>query len=215
LGGWRIGGWSKGWLAGGFWPKILAGQALGPCQLWRFFSAASITLFLEMLAHEIFQQASSALSHRIIAWFRTDERPVYKAAVAAMAQQRKMRPVYILEKKTKEQQEEWMLENLRLKSSEAVGENFLQIWLMKSRQPMLVHFLNALGVRHDGKGAVDGDLPPSFDPEVTKKAVAELAERFAAEEVAVYLNLFQLQQPNGWPELTAALEANPSVRLGA
>ena len=50
-----------------------------------------------------------------------------------------------------------------MRGNEAVGENLLQIWLLKSRGEMLAIFLDAVGVKHDGKGGVDGDIPPSFD----------------------------------------------------
>jgi hypothetical protein len=40
-------------------------------------------------------------------------------------------------------------------------------------------------------------------------------EEFPAEEIAVYLNLFQLQQPGGWPEMMSAMEDLPTIKLGA
>jgi hypothetical protein len=166
-----------------------------------------------MLAHEIFKTMSTTLSRSLVEWMRNDEKPVFKATLVALAQQKKLRPVF-LERKPRGEQTTWIADNLKLKISEAVGENVLQIWLLKTKQPMLATFLNALGVPHDGKGAVDGDIPAKLDPVKVKAAVAALAAEYPPEEAAVYLHLFQLQQPGGWPEVLEAMAENPAVKLG-
>ncbi len=166
-----------------------------------------------MLAHEIFKSMSSALSLSIVEWMRAEEKPVFKATLASLAQQRRLRPVFV-ERKPRGEQAQWIADNLKIKLSEAVGENVLQIWLLKKKQDMLVAFLNKVGIPHDGQGAVDGEMPKELDAAKVEQAVGELAEKFPVEEAAVYLHLFQLQQPGGWPAVTDALAAHPAVKLG-
>ena len=67
---------------------------------------------------------------------------------------------------------------------------------------------------HDGEGSVN-DIPEELDADKTKEAVGALCEKHPAEEVAVYLHMFQLQRADGWPELAAAIEADERVKLGA
>jgi hypothetical protein len=105
-----------------------------------------------------------------------------------------------------------MAEQLKSRLNEAIGENLLQIWLMKGRPAMLISFLNALGVTHDGQGGIEGDIPAQLDSAKIKAGADALLAAHSAEEVAIYLNLFQLQQLGGWPELQAVLDADP--RLG-
>jgi hypothetical protein len=167
-----------------------------------------------MKACEIFQHISPSLGTEIIRYLRTDLREVYRATVATLAQQKKLRPEFV-QKKTGDQQIAWILDSLRFKTSEAVGEQILQVWLMKAESPLLVDFLNALEIPHDGKGGIDGDIPGDFDAAKAKAAVHSLLEKHPAEKAAVYLQIFQHQQPGGWPSLAAAIDEEPRLKLGA
>ena len=167
-----------------------------------------------MKACELFQSLSPALGTEIIRYMRGEQKDVYRATVATLAQQRKLRPQFI-QKKTGDQQVAWILETLKLRTSEAVGEQLLQVWLMKAQSPMLVQFLDALEIPHDGKGGVDGDIPTDFEAAKLQASVSGLLETFPAETVAVYLHIFQLQQPGGWPSLTSILAEEPRLALGS
>jgi hypothetical protein len=167
-----------------------------------------------MKACELFQSLSPTLGTEIIRYLRSEHKDVYRATVATLAQQRKLRPQFV-QKKTGEQQIAWILETLKLRSSEAVGEQLLQVWLMKAQSPMLIQFLEALEIPHDGNGGVDGEIPSDFEAARVEAAVSGLLEKFPAESVAVYLHIFQLQQPGGWPAIESVLAAEPRLALGA
>jgi hypothetical protein len=166
-----------------------------------------------MTAHEMFQKMPAELGQTIAGWLRDNERNVFRTAITSLAQQRKLRPVFVT-RKTKPEQAQWLVDQLKLRGNEAVGENLLQIWLMKGRSEMLSTFLDAVGVPHDGKGGVDGDIPPTFDPAKVKTGAEALLAKFPAAEVAVYLNLFQLQQPGGWKEIDDAVAADARLQVG-
>ena len=163
-----------------------------------------------MKAHLMFTAMTPATSQAITGWLRETEKQVFQSALASLAAQRKLRPVYMA-RKTPAEQIAWMADQLKSKLNEAVGENLLQIWLMKGRSPMLVSFLGALGVSHDGQGGIDGEIPAQLDAAKVKAGAEALLASFPPEEVAIYLNLFQLQQQGGWPELQAVLEADPRL----
>lgn len=167
-----------------------------------------------MKACEIFQQLNPSLGTEIIRYLRTDLKEVYRAAIGTLAQQKKLRPEFV-QKKSGDQQIAWVLDSLRFKASEAVGEQVLQVWLMKAEAPMLVTFLDALGVPHDGSGGIDGEIPKDFEPAKAKAAVTALLEKHPADKAAVYLHIFQLQQAGGWPAISDAMAAEPRLKLGA
>lgn len=167
--------------------------------------------FRRMKAHLMFHAMTSETSHAITGWLRETEKAVFQSALASLAAQRKLRPIFVA-RKTKTEQIAWMAEQLKSRLNEAIGENLLQIWLMKGRPAMLISFLNALGVTHDGQGGIEGDIPAQLDSAKIKAGADALLAAHSAEEVAIYLNLFQLQQMGGWPELQAVLDADP--RLG-
>ena len=157
-----------------------------------------------MQAHLIFQKISPTLGQAIIQWMREHEKDVYKAAVQTLAQQRKVRPVYITQKH-RDQQTSFLLESMKMKVTEGVGENVLQVWLMKGRPQMLADFLDVIGITHDGHGGVEGELPVALDAAKVAAGADQLLAKYPAEEIFVYLSLFQLQRPGGWPEIDDAL----------
>ncbi len=166
-----------------------------------------------MFAHLMFQKMSPDLGQSIVGWLRDAEKNVFRTAVSSLAEQRKLRPVFVT-RKPRGEQAAWLIEQLRMRGNEAVGENLLQIWLMKARSEMLATFLDAVGVKHDGKGGVEGDIPPSFEAAKVKAGAEKLLEKFPPGEVAVYLNLFQLQQPGGWKEISDLVEADGRLQVG-
>lgn len=165
-----------------------------------------------MKAYLMFQNMPAETSRAIADWLRETEKEVFKATLSSLAAQRRLRPIFVA-RKTKAEQITWLVEQLKSKLNEAVGENLLQIWLMKGRSAMLVTFLDNLGIPHDGNGGIEADTPSTLDPEKVKAGVEALLTAHPATEVAIYLNLFQLQQTGGWPELQAVIDAKPELQL--
>jgi hypothetical protein len=164
-----------------------------------------------MKAHQLIQAISPELRQQIISYMQNDERPAYRAVINSLAAQRKLRPQFILEK-SRSQQAEWLVNQLNTKGNDPIAEQLLQIWLLKSQTAMLTTFLDAVGIAHDGKGQVE-DLPEEIDQEKAAAGIAALLANYPAPQVALYLHVFQLQRPNGWPGLTAAIAANDAVKL--
>ncbi len=165
-----------------------------------------------MTACDIFKSISPELGSEVLGFIQKNHKDVFRATVTTLAPQRKLRPVFV-ERKPPAEQLRWVLDTLRFRTSEAVGEQILQVWLMKSESAMLVDFMDALGLEHDGNGAVE-DLPLELDAEKTKTAVASLLEKYDPAKVAIYLHVFQLQQSGGWPPLTDILASEPKLKLG-
>lgn len=157
-----------------------------------------------MKAYQIFQAISPELGKSIFQDLRDTHKEVYSSTLASLAQQKRLRPVFI-QRKPVPQQIEWMVKTAKQKVADGVSEHVLQIWLLKSQQEMLIEFLDALGVEHDDEGTVD-DLPETLDPKKLKKAVDLLLGKYPQENVVLYLHMFQMQRPGGWEEVTEILE---------
>jgi hypothetical protein len=163
-------------------------------------------------AHELYSAVDPAIVTEILDWFRANDRNVYKSAVATLAANRKLRPVFI-QKKTLPEQYAWILKTLRLNACDTIGEHLLQAYLMSAQQSLLAMFCDGLGIPHDGRGSVVGDLPKKLDPERLSSTIGKLADIFDPKMLTLYLYCFNLQVPGGWPELTAKLESDERLKL--
>lgn len=166
-----------------------------------------------MKAQQLLQAIGPELSQQIIQYVQNDERPAYRALIQNLAQQRKLRPQFILEK-SRLKQAEWLLAQLSLKINDPVAEQLLQIWLLKSQGAMLTTFLDAVGIAHDGKGQVE-DLPEEIAEDKAAAGIDALLAAYPPKQAALYLYMFQLQKPGGWEGLGKAIAARPEVQLQA
>lgn len=166
-----------------------------------------------MKAYEIIQQLNPDFATAIMRYFREEQRDIYKTTVATLAGQKKLRPVYV-QKKPVPAQIDWILKTLKQRTSDTVAEHLLQVWLLKTQKDMLITFVGGLGIEHDEEGGVE-DLPETIDKGKLEEAVNALLQAHPRPLVALYLRVFQLQQPGGWPEIEEALGSDERLDLGA
>lgn len=167
-----------------------------------------------MKSHEIFQRISPALAQDVFQYLQTEQKPVYKAAIQGLANQRNLRAVFI-ERKPPAERHAWLQAALGRKLSDAMASHLLQGWLLGSRKQMLCDFLEALGIAHDDDGTVE-QLPPAPEKAVIAGAVEKLLEKYPAEAVAVYLHAFQqMDDTAGWPPLAEILAEDARLKLAA
>lgn len=164
-----------------------------------------------MKAYQIFQCISPELGRTVFQNLREEHRDAYKGVLISLAAKRRLRPVF-LQRKPVPQQIEWLYKTCQVKPVDDLAENVLQVWLLKSQKPMLVQFLDELCVDHDEDGTVE-DLPDALDGEKLKRAVDVLLKQFPAENVSLYLHVFQLQRPGGWDNLAALLQSDTRIAL--
>jgi hypothetical protein len=163
-------------------------------------------------AHELYTAVDPALVTQILDWFRANDRNVYRSAVATLAANRKLRPVFV-EKKSMVEQYAWIHKTLKLKPCDTIGEHLMQAYLMSAQQSLLGMFCDGMGIPHDGKGSVVGDLPKKLDTARLDTAVERLADVFDPKLLTVYLHCFNMQVAGGWPELSAKLESDARLKL--
>jgi hypothetical protein len=163
-------------------------------------------------AHELYSAVDPALVTEILDWFRANDRNVYKSAVATLAGNRKLRPVFI-QKKPLAEQYAWIHKTLKLNACDTIGEHLLQAYLMAGQQSLLAMFCDGMGIPHDGKGSVVGDLPKKLDPERLNSTIDRLVDVFDPKLLTVYLHCFNMQVPGGWPDLSEKLTSDERLIL--
>jgi hypothetical protein len=165
-----------------------------------------------LTSHELFGFMSANLANEMLDFTRESDKPAYKSTLNAVAQARHVRPVF-LERQPRVQRHAAMVATLSKPALEAAAAGLIRVWLVKKQRPMLVDFLNALGLPNN-EGVVD-DLPGEIDDTKLKSAVDALLAKYPPEAVAVYLNAFNDMNQANWPNLKTMLENDKRLQLGA
>jgi hypothetical protein len=165
-----------------------------------------------LTSHELFGFMSANLAADILLFSCDADKATYRAVLAAVAQARHVRPVF-LERQPKAQRNAAILASLSRPPLETVAGNLIRTWLLKGHKPMLVDFLNALGIKNED-GVVDS-LPEKIDDAPLKSAIDALVAKYPHEVVAVYLNAFNDMNEANWANLKTALESDSRLQLGS
>ena len=167
-----------------------------------------------MKSHEIFQHMSPDLAAQIFTFLQKEQKPVYKAAIQGLANQRNLRGVFI-ERKPPAERFPWMQAAFARKISDSLASHVLQAWLLGANKKMLCDFLDALEIKHAEDGTVD-ELPAELPKEKIAAAVEQLHVKYPAETAAVYLHAFrEMDSAAQWPALDEILAQEPRLRLQA
>ena len=165
-----------------------------------------------MRSHEIFQRMSPALAAEIFTFLQTEQKPVYKAAIQGLANQRNLRGVFI-ERKPPAERFPWMQAAFARKISDSLASHVLQAWLLGANKQMLCDFLDSLDIQHAEDGTVD-ELPENVPKEKIVSAVDRLLEKYPAETAAVYLHAFRdMDSAVRWTALDEILAEELRLKL--
>src|SRR5215475_1275313 len=140
-----------------------------------------------LTSHELLGFMSPSLALEILTYAQESDKQLYRAALNAVAEARKVRGVF-LERQPRTQRHATMLATLSRPALDLFTGNLIRTWLLKKHNAMLVDFLNALGIAH--KEGVVEDLPSEMADEKLKGAVEALLAKYPPETVAVYLHAF-------------------------
>ena len=157
-----------------------------------------------MKSYEIFQHISPALATDILSYLQKERTAVFKSVVQTLANQRKLRPVFV-ERKPPEERYAWIKSAMARKPADALAAHLLQAWLLGSEKPMLCDFLDSLGIKRDDDGTVE-QLPESPPKEQLRKVIDQLLAKYPADKLAVYLHAFHdMDDTVTWPPLGEVL----------
>ena len=83
---------------------------------------------------------------------------------------------------------------------DTIAARALVAYHLENQRPMMGAFLDALGIAHEN-GLISDEEVPKLDTEKIRTAAAQLADKFAAEDVALYFSTLVSQDPETWKEL--------------
>jgi hypothetical protein len=164
-----------------------------------------------LTCHELFGFMSPALAAEILDYAFTSDKDVYRATLKAVAEARKLRPVFF-EKRPRVERHKEMLSLLTSPRLETVAETLLRAWLAKTQSPLLIEFLDSIGVAHE-KGVVE-DFPPTIDDAKLKAGVEALLQKHPPEKAAIYLHTLAKSPGSDWDNLKKLLEEDSRLHLG-
>jgi hypothetical protein len=164
-----------------------------------------------LTAHELFGFMPQALAAQILESAHSEDKEVYRLALNAVAEARRVRPIYYARRPRAERHSDMasMLARPRL---DLIAANLIRSWLVKKHTPMLVAFMESLGIPHKD-GTVE-DLPESVDDARLNEGLDKLLSEFPSAEVAIYLNAFYSMNEVNWPNLKSKLETDPRLQFG-
>ncbi len=163
-----------------------------------------------MTANAIFSGLTSAEVHELFESLLAANKPAYKACLQVTASRRRLRPVF-LERKPRVERHEWMQSALAQPANEDVALEVLQNWLLGTQRPLLGDFLSACGFAHED-GLID-EIPAQPAREIVDAALEAVAAKHPPLAVKIYLNLFQPEGAEAWPDLDALLVIDPRLAL--
>jgi hypothetical protein len=167
-----------------------------------------------MKAHELFAKMPEPLAAEVFSFLHEQEKPVYKAAIQGLANQRNLRGVFV-ERKPRNERHVWMKAALSRPVSDTLATHLLQAWLLGANKPMLCDFLDALGIAHEEDGTVEV-IPPSPPKEQIQTAVDQLVTKYNPQAVAVYLHAFRdMDSSVKWPPLDEILVEDQRLQFAA
>ncbi len=161
--------------------------------------------------NEIFAKMPAGTAAEVFTFLGEKEANLLHATLGTLAQQRKLRPIFI-ERKPRAERIKWMQDALGRKQNENVAAHLLQIWLVGAHAKLLCDFLDGLGIAHDENGTLEV-LPASPEKATLAEVVNGLFEKHDPRVVAVYLHAFQATDDQGWPPLAELLAEDPRLKL--
>jgi hypothetical protein len=163
-----------------------------------------------MTSYELMGFMPPELAAGILEFAYAEDKPLYRATLAAVAEARRLRPVF-LERQPRVERHKMMLTMLQRPAMDAVAGNLIRDWLLKKQKPMLADFLSSLGIAHTD-GVVE-ELPEKVEDDKLKAAVDGLLAKYPKEVVTVYLNAFNTMNETNWENLKEILAKDPRLQF--
>jgi hypothetical protein len=162
---------------------------------------------------QIVRALSPTLVETILTHLQTEAKDTFAAIMVLFCEKLKYRPNH-WKSWPKERQREWLRANWHQNRFASTTQQLLQEWFFSQRITMLNSFLDALGIARNEEGCITGDVADELDATKVREGTETLLKDFPAEEVALYLHLFQYGKENGWTSIGELLKTDARLSLG-
>jgi hypothetical protein len=148
-------------------------------------------------------------THALLESLREGAPAIYTQALAAASAWLRARPQFVL-KQSPEKRAKLVRQALARFSTSIVAEEVLAAYFLQVKKPLLIEWLDAIGLEHQD-GGLEADAPPEPPRDVLEKAVAAYrAKPDDAEDRALLLEAFAAQTAIEWPALEELIGAPAS-----
>ena len=155
---------------------------------------------------------SDATAGSILGDVKREAPDLYREALAKTAGAFRMRPEALRQQPLARQAAN-IRRALTQVTQQELGAHLLIEWLTKTQKPMLIHFLDKLGIPHE-EGMVKEGVGPEPEPAKIRAAIENLRAAFPAEHVRVYLQSFAVITADEWEHLPALIETEAGTASG-
>lgn len=154
-------------------------------------------------------EISSELNHTIFECAYLNDKSLYRRLNRELAQGLRKRPKQILEMPRKERHEQFQ-PLISMPLYFVLAQNTAINWLTYDGNHLMVAFLDALDIPHDGKGCSDR-FPGDVDSKKLKTAMEKLISGEDSEAALFYLSIFPDISGTHWDGYAKALEQAAST----
>jgi hypothetical protein len=163
-----------------------------------------------MKATELFILMPRKIVDEILDFTFTNDKEIFNLVLGAVAQARKLRPVY-LQRQPRSQRFATIADTLGRPPLENAADNLIRNWLLKKHAALLVDFLDGLKIPHD-QGTVES-LPETVEDTTLQVTVDAVLSKHPHNVVAVYLHAFNQMNGTRWPNLDLILQSDSRLQL--
>ncbi|MEI7728293.1 MAG: hypothetical protein WCO56_01925 [Verrucomicrobiota bacterium] len=163
-----------------------------------------------MTSNELLGFMPQPMALDILEFVFTTDKAVYRTVLAAVAEARRVRPIF-MEHQSRAERHPAMLAVLSRPAMNAAAGNLIRLWLLKKHTAMLADFLEQLGIPHT-EGVVE-NLPNKVEDDKLRAAVDTLLGKYPKDLITVYLNAFNSMNETAWDNLTAILHSDPRLQF--
>jgi hypothetical protein len=147
-------------------------------------------------------------THALLESLREGAPAVYSQALAAASVWLRARPQFVM-KQSPEKRAKLVRQALARFSTSIVAEEVLAAYFLQVKKPLLIEWLDAIGLEHKD-GGLESDAPPEPPRDVLEQAVAAYrAKPDDAADRALLLEAFAAQSAIDWPALEELIGAPP------
>ncbi len=160
--------------------------------------------------NELIGFMSAELADEIVTSTFENDKDLYRATLAAVAEARKVRVIF-LQRKPRPERNKVILNALGKPAMAAASGNLIRGWLIHQHTDMLGDFLDAMGIEHK-EGMVE-ELPEQMEADTLKKGVEKILSKYRHDIVAVYLHTFNSMNDTRWDSLDELLDADERLQF--
>jgi hypothetical protein len=155
-------------------------------------------------AYQVFARMTPERTHELLEGLREGAPAVYVQALGAASAWLRARPQFVL-KQSPDKRAKLVRQALARFSTSIVAEEVLAAYFLQVKKPLLIEWLDAVGVEHED-GGLKADAPAEPPREVLEKALAAYrAKPDDASDRALLLEAFAAQTAIDWPALEELL----------